>query len=163
MSFRRLFSATAATIWGLALPVPAMALDFAPSQGPDAISAAIVADGASAGAIDGYAEALMSAGVAPGVAVEALLKAGLGTQDVVRAMLVAGGNDVVDDVIPTVLFIQGDSVIDLLRTTAYAVPGIDKGAVDRAIAIYLGNRHLPVRDPGATHLGDLPDRPISNY
>jgi hypothetical protein len=66
-------------------------------------------------------------------------------------------------VVTRVLYVQGETALELVRTTAHAVPGIDSELVDRVLAMYLGNLHLPIRDPGATELGQLPDRPVSNF
>jgi len=145
-------------LWPLLVP----ALSVESGQSPDAIADALLAEGATPEVLCEYADDLLAAGVAPGDSAEALLKAGCITQSVVANLLGIGGNASVVDVVTRVLYVQGGAVLDLVRTTAYAVPGIDKIIVDRAIAIYLGNSHLPIRDPGATQTGDLPDQPVSN-
>jgi hypothetical protein len=139
------------------------ALSLDPAQSTEGLAAAISSDGAAPEAIGRYAAELLGAGVSYGDAAEVLLKAGYSTQHVVSVLLEAGGNAAVIDVVSRVLHIQGDAVMDLVRAAAYAVPGIDKDLVDRAIAIYLGKAHLPIRDPGATKQGELPDRPVSNF
>jgi hypothetical protein len=147
----------------LAWPCASSALSFDPAQGTEGLAAAIVSDGAAPQAIGRYAADLASAGISFGDAAEVLLKAGYSTQSVVSVLLEAGGNEAVIDVVSRVLYLQGDAVINLVRTTAYAVRGIDKDRVDRAVAIYLGKAHLPIRDPGATEQGELPDQPVSNF
>lgn len=153
----------AAALLLCALPATTWAVAFGAGQSPGAMAAAIADAGGCGGSVQRLARELLAEGVAPGDAAEALLLAGCSTEGTVSALLAGGGNDVVVNVLIRVLYVQGDTVVDLVRTTAYAVPGIDGATVDRALAIYLGNRHLPIRDPGAIRFGSLPEGPVSKF
>lgn len=163
MSFCKRAIALTGVMACLAWPALSAALSFDSSQGPGGLAEAIVADGAAPDAIDAYVANLFRSGVAFGDATEALLVAGYGTAAVVGAVLGAGGNEAVIEVVGRVFYVQGETFLDLVRSSAYAVPGIDRELVDRAIAMYLGKLHLPIRDPGATDEAQLPDRPVSNF
>lgn len=137
--------------------------EFGADRAPDQMAASIVARGVTGEEVCDFAEAMVSTGVSFGDAAQVLIEAGCSTRGTVAVLLEQGGNQAVSAVLTRVLYVQGVSVIPLIRTTAYALPGIDNERVDRTIALYMGNAHMPIRDPGATQKGDLPERPISNF
>ncbi len=91
---------------GLELSVPISAVD---------IGGAVKAAGVRDDVLDCYIKSLLAAGVAPADIAEGLLLAGYGAFDVVRAIVIIGGAEVVVDVVTRVNLVLGSTVSQTVR------------------------------------------------